>query len=100
MLGEYVTCCFACNSSGIFALKLLSERISAMNNIKIRTITDADNSVIVEIIRINLKKFNLDIPGTAYFDSKLDCLSKYYSSVPEKELILLSRTVIIKFSVV
>lgn len=46
-----------------------------MNNIKIRLITAADNSVIAEIIRTNLKKFNLDILGTAYFDPELDCLS-------------------------
>lgn len=55
-----------------------------MNNIKIRLITDADNPVIAEIIRTNLKKFHLDIPGTAYFDTELDCLSKYYSALPEK----------------
>ncbi len=55
-----------------------------MRNIEIRLITDADNSVIAEIIRTNLKKFHLDIPGTAYFDSELDCLSKYYSDLPEK----------------
>ncbi len=55
-----------------------------MDKIKIRKITDADNSVIAEIIRTNLKKFNLDIPGTAYFDPELDCLSKYYLALPEK----------------
>mgnify|MGYP000220454452 CR=1 FL=1 len=55
-----------------------------MNDIKIRLITDADNSAIAEIIRTNLKKFNLDIPGTAYFDPELNCLSKYYSALPKK----------------
>ncbi len=55
-----------------------------MNNIKIRLITAADNPAIAEIIRTNLKKFNLDIPGTAYFDPELDCLSKYYSVMPKK----------------
>lgn len=55
-----------------------------MNDVKIRLITSADNSAIAEIIRTNLKKFNLNIPGTAYFDPELDCLSKYYSAVPEK----------------
>ena len=49
-----------------------------MDKIKIRQITTADDSVIAEIIRTNLKKFNLDIPGTAYYDPELDCLSKYY----------------------
>ena len=55
-----------------------------MNNIKIQLITDADNPVIAGIIRTNLKNYHLDIPGTAYFDSELDCLSKYYSALPEK----------------
>ena len=55
-----------------------------MDNIKIRTITAADNPAIAEIIRTNLKKFHLDIPGTAYFDPELDCLSEYYSALPEK----------------
>ena len=55
-----------------------------MENIKIRLITAADNPVIAGIIRENLKKFHLDIPGTAYFDPELDCLSKYYSAKPEK----------------
>ena len=55
-----------------------------MNNIKIRLITAADDTVIAGIIRTNLKKFNLNIPGTAYFDPELDCLSKYYSASPEK----------------
>lgn len=55
-----------------------------MNNIKIRLITPADNSAIAEIIKTNLKKFNLDIPGTAYFDSELNCLSRYYSAMPER----------------
>ena len=54
-----------------------------MNNINIRPITDEDNPIIAEIIRTNLKKFNLDIPGTAYFDSDLDCLSKYYFAMPK-----------------
>lgn len=55
-----------------------------MNNIQIRLITAADNPVIAGIIRTNLKKFNLDIPGTAYFDPELDCLSKYYLTAPKK----------------
>lgn len=55
-----------------------------MNNIKIRLITAADNPIIADIIRTNLKKVNLDIPGTAYFDSELDSLSAYYLFMPEK----------------
>ena len=55
-----------------------------MDNIKIRLIAEKDNAEIAEIIRANLKKFKLDIPGTAYFDPELNCLSKYYSALPEK----------------
>lgn len=50
----------------------------------IRLITAADDSIIAEIIRMNLKKFHLDIPGTAYFDPELDHLSEYYNCFPEK----------------
>jgi len=46
--------------------------------LKFREITEADNAVVATIIRDNLKQFNLDIPGTAFFDSCLDCLSDYY----------------------
>ena len=55
-----------------------------MDNIKIRLIAEADNPKIAEIIRTNLKKIDLDIPGTAYFDPELDCLSRYYLAKPEK----------------
>lgn len=50
----------------------------------IRLITAEDDHLIASIIRSNLKKFNLDIPGTAYFDTELDHLSGYYNSLPSK----------------
>lgn len=46
---------------------------------KIQAVHDA---AIAKIIRANLEKFHLDIPGTAYFDSELDHLSRYYNSEP------------------
>ena len=49
-----------------------------------RTITEADDPLIAEIIRTSLKKYHLNIPGTVYFDPELDHLSKYYHSLPEK----------------
>ena len=55
-----------------------------MELINVRPITDADDSLIAEIIRTNLKKFHLDIPGTVYFDPELDHLSRYYRSLPDK----------------
>ena len=45
---------------------------------KIRKITPADNADLAALIRYNLKKHGLDIPGTVYFDSCLDDLYSYY----------------------
>lgn len=55
-----------------------------MSSVTIRPITSADNAAIAEIIRDNLRAFHLDIPGTAYFDPELDCLSSYYNAFPDK----------------
>ena len=46
--------------------------------IEYREITKADDAVIAGIIRDNLKKYRLDIPGTVYFDEGLDHLSDHY----------------------
>ncbi len=51
-----------------------------------RKITAADDAGIAKIIRFNLKKFHLDIPGTAYFDPELDHLSDYYNSNQDKRI--------------
>lgn len=52
--------------------------------IEYRKIEPADDAEIAKIIRSNLEKFHLDIPGTAYFDPELDHLSAYYNSAPDK----------------
>lgn len=57
-----------------------------MTDVKIRPITAADDTEIARIIRENLKAFHLDIPGTAYFDPELDCLSAYYNAKPGKRM--------------
>ena len=49
-----------------------------------RKIEAFDDKRIAAIIRANLEKFRLDIPGTAYFDPELDHLSAYYNSDPSK----------------
>ena len=49
-----------------------------------RKIEAADDAEIAKIIRSNLEKFHLNLPGTAYFDPELDHLSDYYSSKPDK----------------
>ena len=48
-----------------------------------RLITKDDDAVIAAIIRANLERYHLDIPGTAYFDPELDHLSRYYNSGSE-----------------
>lgn len=49
-----------------------------------RKIEAADDERIAKIIRTNLEKHHLDIPGTAYFDPELNHLSVYYNSNPDK----------------
>jgi len=39
---------------------------------------------LAELIRTNLKKFRLDIPGTVYFDDNLNHLSDFYLEDPAK----------------
>ena len=51
-----------------------------MCNDRIRPIIASDDPKIAKIIRDNLKKFHLDIPGTAYFAPELDALSKFYQA--------------------
>lgn len=48
----------------------------------IRPIAPGDDAPLARIIRTNLEKFHLDIPGTAYFDPELDHLSRYYGAAP------------------
>ncbi len=46
--------------------------------LKYREISETDNEAVAALVRNNLKKVGLDIPGTAYFDEGLDHLSDYY----------------------
>ncbi len=47
---------------------------------KMRSITPADDAALAQIIRTNLEKRHLNIPGTAYFDPQLDHLSSFYTA--------------------
>ena len=51
-----------------------------------RKIETADNAKIAQIIRSNLEKLHLNVPGTAYFDPELENLSNYYNSKPDKRI--------------
>ena len=53
-------------------------RDSANNGYKIRKMIPQDNGDMAAIVRYNLKKHNLNIPGTAYFDACLDDLCSFY----------------------
>ena len=53
-------------------------------HVVIRPILPADDARMAWIIRSNLEKFHLDIPGTAYFDPELDHLSRYYRAEPDR----------------
>ena len=54
--------------------------------LKYRKIETADDEMIARIIRANLEKLHLNVPGTAYFDSQLDHLSAYYNVGTEKRV--------------
>lgn len=46
---------------------------------RIREMISSDNLSVAAIIRSNLEKNGLDVPGTAYFDKALDNLYEFYS---------------------
>ena len=56
--------------------------------LKYREMTAADNDAVAELIRNNLEKYNLDIPGTVYFDKGLDHLSDYYGAAGRKYFVI------------
>ncbi len=51
---------------------------------KIIDLTPDYDLALAELIRNNLKKYKLDIPGTVYFDDNLNHLSDFYLAEPEK----------------
>ncbi|WP_408070742.1 GNAT family N-acetyltransferase [Butyrivibrio sp. JL13D10] len=56
--------------------------------LKYREITAADNTQIAKIVRDNLEKYNLDIPGTVYYDEGLDRLSDIYGTKDKKYFVI------------
>ena len=54
--------------------------------LKYRRINSADDEAIASIIRANLEKLHLNIPGTAYYDPQLDHMSAYYQADMEKRV--------------
>ena len=72
------------------ALKIcrkLSEKV-LQNMFKYREMTSADNAAVAALVRNNLKKVGLDIPGTVYFDEGLDRLSEFYGNPDRRYFVL------------
>lgn len=46
---------------------------------KLRPIQEKDNTAVAALIRNNLKRHGLDIPGTAYFDPHIDRFYDFYA---------------------
>lgn len=51
---------------------------------ELREISIEADKPLAEIIRYNLRKNHLDIPGTVYFDPELDHLSEFYLAAPDR----------------
>ncbi|MED3727710.1 GNAT family N-acetyltransferase [Priestia filamentosa] len=49
---------------------------------QIREMKEKDNQRMEQIIKRSLESFDLNIPGTAYFDPQLSSLSQYYQKQP------------------
>ena len=49
-----------------------------------RRLQAKDDAQIARIIRTNLERFHLNVPGTVYFDPELDHLSEFYDANPGK----------------
>lgn len=52
-------------------------------SIKIRPIEKQDNPFVAAIIRKSLESYDLDLPGTSYFDESLDNLYEHYQKLPK-----------------
>lgn len=47
---------------------------------KFKELTPDYDQALADLIRVNLKKYSLDIPGTVYFDDNLNHLSDFYTA--------------------
>ena len=56
--------------------------------LKYREMRKTDNAAVAALVRDNLKQFNLDIPGTVYFDAGLDHLSDYYVNAERRYFVI------------
>ena len=59
-----------------------------MEMLNYREMTAADDAAVAKLIRDNLKKHRLNIPGTVYFDEGLDHLSDFYGTADRRYFVI------------
>ena len=59
------------------------------DQLKIERIMEKDNAPLAALIRRNLEKHHLDLPGTVYYDESLDHLSDFYLADPGRTYLVL-----------
>ncbi len=57
-----------------------------IKGLTVRKLSVEYDKALAELVRDNLRKYGLDIPGTVYFDDNLYHLSDYYDAEPEKRI--------------
>lgn len=68
----------------------MNQNATIIKQIHIRPIQQKDDMIIATLIRNILKSYQLDIPGTAYYDPELNSLSNYYSRNVEERIYLIA----------
>lgn len=66
-----------------------------MDNIFIRPIQPADNTILATIIRNGLKEFNADKPGTVYYDPTTDHLYDLFTTPQSQYFVVLENDIIL-----
>ncbi len=64
-------------------------------NMEFKQLQPEYDSALAEIIKDSLKENGLDIPGTAYYDESLGCLSSYYRNPGRVYYVLLKKGIVI-----
>lgn len=65
-------------------------KISLPDGYAIREMKPQDNAAMAVLVRYNLKKHGLDIPGTVYFDACVDHLYEYYTQTDQQGYFVLT----------
>ncbi len=71
----------------ILHIAIIVERVFKISkhDVTIRPIEAKDDQAIYEIIQKILEEYDLDVPGTAYYDPQLATLSEYYQTLTKGE---------------